>query len=104
MRKKKFTPQEKLQILLEGLRGDGAIAEVCRVYGTSTTQFYRWKRQLYRSAKEIFRRKGKRNPKEEAMLRELERMRNVITELTTENIELKRGSMDWETIRGSLWR
>lgn len=104
MKKRRFTPQEKLKILLEGLRGDGAIAEVCRVYGTSTTQFYRWKRQLYEGAKGIFRRRGRPNAREEAMRRELERMRDVITELTTENLELKRGSMDWETIRGPFRR
>jgi transposase-like protein len=104
MRKKRFTPQEKLQILLQGLRGDGTIAEVCRRYETSTPQFYRWKRQLYESTNSIFRRKNKHNSKEEAILRELNRMKNVITELTMENLELKRGSMDWETIQCSLRR
>ena len=43
---RKFTAQQKLEIVLAGLRGDRTVREVCREHQVSETQYYGWRDQL----------------------------------------------------------
>ena len=43
------TPQEKFQIVLEGLKG-GNIAETCRKHEIAPTLYYRWKDEVEQGA------------------------------------------------------
>jgi len=43
MSRRKFSPEEKLVIVLAGLKENANIAEICRNHGISQTLFYRWK-------------------------------------------------------------
>jgi transposase len=89
--RRRFSPREKLEILLEGLGSENGVAEVCRRRGITTTQFYTWRKQLMSSAGEVFGRKQKRpSRKEERQEAELRRMRAVIAEITAENLDLKK--------------
>jgi transposase len=49
-----FTPEQKLQIVLAGLRGDKTIKEICRDHEISDTLFYTWRDQLLEAAKERY--------------------------------------------------
>lgn len=87
----KWTPKAKLEIVLEGLKEEGGISAICRSKGISTTQFYKWKHQLITSAEIVFKRQNnKPNLKEERLKQENERMKNVIVEITAENLDLKK--------------
>lgn len=89
---RKWSPKEKLEIVLEGLRDEGGISAICRSRGISTTQFYNWKNQLMSSAQTIFQRQNsKPNLKEEKLKQEVERMKGVIAEIIAENLDLKKG-------------
>lgn len=89
---RKWTPKEKLEIVMEGLRDENGISAICRSRGISTTQFYNWKNQLISSADIVFQRQdNKPNLKEERLKQENERMKGVIAEITAENIDLKKG-------------
>src|SRR5215471_5729830 len=44
------TPEEKSQILQEGLKG-GNVSETCRRHGIAQTLFYRWKDEAEQGAK-----------------------------------------------------
>jgi transposase-like protein len=44
------TPEEKWQIVLEGLKG-GNVAETCRKYEIAPTLYYRWKDEVEEGAK-----------------------------------------------------
>lgn len=39
--RRKFTPSEKISIVLEGLKGEESIAALCRREGISSNSFYR---------------------------------------------------------------
>ena len=93
--RRKWSPEQKLQIVLEGMHGDRSVSEVCRKYGVTDTQFYTWKDKLMKSAGEIFRRKknDKATTKELRLITENDRMKSVIAEITAENLDLKKG--DW---------
>ena len=94
-RHKKFTSREKLEIVIEGMRSEASIAEVCRRHGVSTTLFYQWRDRLFGSADEVFKkRSGRKSHKEDRAREEIERLRRVIAEITAENLELKKNG--WE--------
>jgi len=91
---RKWSPKEKLEIVLEGLKDEGGISAICRSKAISTTQFYKWKHQLLGSAEAIYHWvNNKPSVKEERLHQENQRMKSVIVEITTENLELKKGSM-----------
>ena len=90
-KRRKFSPREKMEIVLTGLSSENGIAEVCRSYGISTVQFYNWKDQLIKSAPEIFKRKSIRdNQKEERHKEEIRQKDRVIAIITEENLKLKK--------------
>jgi transposase-like protein len=40
--RRKFAPEEKVRIVLEGLRGEQSISELCRREGIASNLYYRW--------------------------------------------------------------
>jgi len=40
--RRKFSSEEKIRIVLEGLRGECSIAELCRREGINANLYYRW--------------------------------------------------------------
>jgi len=90
-KRRKWTAQEKLRIVLTCLQPGVEVSEVCRREGINPTMYYTWKKKLMASAGQIFEEKGKRRDVErERTDRELVRMKDVIAEITAENLELKK--------------
>ena len=58
--KRKWTAQEKLAIVLDGLKSR-PIKEICREYGISETQYYRWRDQAIEGIKDGFRDKRQKH-------------------------------------------
>lgn len=46
-----LTPDAKIEVLQAGLRGDRTVADVCREYEVSESDFYRWRDQLLSGAR-----------------------------------------------------
>ena len=40
--KRLFTSEQKVLIVMEGIRGEHRIAELCRKYGISDSTYYKW--------------------------------------------------------------
>jgi transposase len=47
-----WTAQQKLEIVLAGMRGDRSVREVCREHAISETLFYGWGDQLLEAGRE----------------------------------------------------
>jgi len=77
---KQRTPQQKLEIVLEGLQSDTSISEVCRRHGIYESQYYGWKKRLLDSADEVFSRDSKRDLEKERLEDENERLKKTIVE------------------------
>jgi len=92
-RRRKRSAAEKLRIVLAGLDSGVNLSEFCRQQGISATQFYTWKKRLVGSAGAIFDDK-KKAAQEERSEAEIQRLKNVIAEITAENLELKKGLSD----------
>jgi transposase len=84
-----WSPAEKLRIVMAGLDRGTNLSELCRQEGINVNQYYQWKKQLQSSAQEIFSKQT--TSKEEQLVAENQRLRNVIAEITTENLEIKKG-------------
>lgn len=49
--RKKHSPEEKIRIVLEGLRGEESIAELCRKEGLNPNIYYRWSKDFMEAGK-----------------------------------------------------
>ena len=90
--KRRWSAEEKLKIVIEGLNPACSVADLCRRERISAAQFYQWKNQLLGSASQIFDRKlGRPSLAEEKAATKERRYEQVIAEITSENLELKKG-------------
>ena len=70
-----WTAQQKIEIVLAGLRGDRTVKEVCREHEISETLYYSWRDKLLEGGREALAGKDERNGEKELRrkVRELER-------------------------------
>lgn len=54
MKKRKWTSQQKLQIILEGLKNQIPISEICNKYEITQSLYYKWRDLLLNGADKIF--------------------------------------------------
>jgi transposase len=100
-KRRRRTAEEKLRIVLAGLDGSIQLSELCRREGINPTQYYGWKKQLLGAAGKIFDQgQSKPSAKEERLAAELSRAKDVIAEITAENLDLQKGlSVERITVR-----
>ena len=48
---RQFTPDQKAEIVIAGLRGDRSVRDVCREYEVSETLYYQWRDRLLEGGK-----------------------------------------------------
>ena len=49
--RRRFSAEEKIRIVLAGLRGDESIAELCRQEGIAQSQYYSWSKEFMEAGK-----------------------------------------------------
>jgi transposase len=49
--RRQFTSEEKIRIVLEGLRGEISVAELCRREGIAPAVYYRWSKDFLEAGK-----------------------------------------------------
>lgn len=91
---RQWTPDEKLKIIQEARQADQNVSDVCRRYGIAVGQFYQWEKHATQGALSALR-QAKRGPRptspDVALQAEVQRLRIVVTELSAENLHLKKG-------------
>ena len=91
-KRRRWGVADKLRIVLAGMQGDVEVSDLCRREGINPVQFYAWKKRLLGSAARIFEdQRGQRDAQEHRRELELQRLKNVIAEITAENLDLKKG-------------
>ena len=85
MKKRNWTGQQKMQIVLEGLSGKTGMSELCSRHSISQSLYYKWRDQLMQSSATIF--ESNPDKKSERLTRENHRLTSIIGKLT---IELKK--------------
>src|SRR5512132_4120384 len=61
-----WTAQQKIEIVLAGLRGDRSVKDVCREHEISDTLFYSWRDKLLEGGREALAASTKRSPSSNA--------------------------------------
>ena len=90
-KRRKWTASQKLRIVLTCMQPGVEVSEVCRREGINPTMYYTWRKKLLASAGQIFEERRKQGDAErERTERELSRMKEVVAEITAENLELKK--------------
>jgi transposase len=77
--RRKFSAEEKIRIILEGLRGEESISELCRREGMAPSIYYKWSKSFLEAGKKRLLGDTKRGASS-----------NEVRELKQENAELKR--------------
>jgi hypothetical protein len=49
--RRKFKPDEKIRIILEGLKGEDSISEICRREGIAPSVYYKWSKAFLEAGK-----------------------------------------------------
>jgi len=49
--RRKYSAEEKIRIILDGLRGEDSIAEICRREGIHQNMYYKWSRAFLEAGK-----------------------------------------------------
>lgn len=102
-KRKTYTPDQKFKIVKEHITTKTSVAEICKKYSIPPGKFHRWLDQFYTYAWDGF-----KNPKDgptKAEIRKIEslekdnsRMKNVISEILFENVDLKKRCGEWGLI------
>jgi len=91
--RRKFNPDEKIRIILEGLKGEDSIAVICRREGIAPSLYYKWSKSFLEAGKR--RLKGdtirEANSDEVNEIRkENEQLKQLVAELSLKNRVLKK--------------
>jgi transposase len=62
--RRSWTPDEKAEIVLAGLRGDRSVRDVCREHEISKAQYYQWRDRLLEGGKAALRRPNEKRPED----------------------------------------
>ena len=90
-KRKRWSAAEKLRIVLAGMEPGVEVSDLCRQEGLNPTMYYTWKRILLGAADRVFEKKeAKASAREERLSKELTRAKDVIAEITAENLDLKK--------------
>jgi transposase len=98
--RRKFTAEEKIRIVLEGLRGEAGITDLCRKEGIHPTMYYKWSKAFLEAGKrqlngDTIREAGSDEVKELRL--ENDALKMVVAELTLRNRTLKKTSQGLES-------
>ena len=81
MKQRKWTAEQKLAIVMEGLRGKKAVAEICREHQLSQTQYYKWRDRFLEGGQKALA-GGGTNDREAMLEAEIEKLQKIIGKQT----------------------
>ena len=91
MEKRRWTGQEKLQIVLEGLKGKVSVSELCNRNKISQAQYYQWRDRLLEQGSKVFEHGGGDKDRER-LQRKIHRLEQTVGQL---HMDLKKSDEEW---------
>ncbi len=91
--RKHHSAEEKIRIVLSGLRGEDSIAELCRREGISQNLYYRWSKEFLEAGKKRLAGDTAREATSDdvkTLRKEAVALKEVVADLTLENRLLKK--------------
>ena len=91
--RRRFSAEDKIRILMQGVRGEIAVAELCRREGIHATVYYKWLKDFMEAGKARMRgdalREANRDEVQE-LRQENERLKQLVADLSLANMVLKK--------------
>lgn len=90
---KKYSAEEKIRIVLEGLRGEESIASLCRREGINPNLYYKWSKEFLEAGKRRLIGDTKRqatNAEVVGLRRENQQLKELVADLSLKNVVLKK--------------
>jgi transposase len=84
--RRQYSAEEKIRIVLEGLRGEENISELCRREGIAASMYYGWSKEFLEADKRRLATSGEVKD----LRREATALKEVVADLTLENRLLKK--------------
>ena len=91
--RRKYTPEEKVRIVLEGFRREVAVNELCRREGIKPGAYYAWTKDFMEAGKERLRRDTVRDATRQEideLKRESTDLKHLVADLSLEAYRLKK--------------
>ena len=91
--RRQFSAEDKIRIVLEGLRGEDSIAELCRREGITSSMYYGWSKEFLEAGKRRLAGDTARaatSDEVKDLRREAGALKEVVADLTLENRLLKK--------------
>ncbi len=88
-----FSAEEKIRIVLEGLRGEESMAELCRREGIASSMYYGWSKEFLAAGKRRLAGDTARaatSDEVKDLRREAQALKEVVADLTLDNRLLKK--------------
>ncbi len=95
--RRKFSAEEKIRIVLEGLRGEEGIASLCRREGIAANLYYRWSKEFLEAGKKRLLGDTQREATSTEVTdlrKENARLKDVVAVAFLENLLLKKSVLD----------
>lgn len=95
-KRRRYSPQEKVKILLESFNGETTVTDICKKYNIHPNAYYQWKKELFENADSIFadKRLKSSGKKETEKIKKLEEKLTLkdqlISEIVEENMRYKK--------------
>jgi len=94
--RRKYTPEEKIRIVLEGFRREVAVSDLCRREGIKPSAYYAWTKEFMEAGKERLTRDATRDATRQEineMKRENTELKSLVADLSLEAYRLKKTSI-----------
>lgn len=91
--RRKITAEEKIRIVLEGLKGEDSISEICRREGIAPSMYYKWSKGFLEAGKRQLNGDTRREATSDDVVdlrRENEQLKQLVAELSLSNRVLKK--------------
>ena len=91
--RRQFSAEEKIRIVLDGLRGEDSIAELCRKEGIAQNLYYRWSKEFLEAGKKRLAGDTAREATSDevkTLRAEARQLKEALAEVTLENRLLKK--------------
>ena len=91
--RRKYTPEEKVRIVLEGFRREVAVKDLCRREGIKPGAYYAWTKDFMEAGKELLTRDAVRDATRqeiEQIKRENTELKHLVADLSLEAYRLKK--------------
>jgi transposase len=94
--RRRFSAEDKIRIVLEGLRGEDSIAELCRKEGIAQNLYYRWSKEFLEAGKKRLAGDTAREATSDevkGLRAEARQLKEALAEATLENRLLKKSAI-----------